>query len=79
LNLPDMTPKALQLILPNGKNYYSYVFFETVVNDRLRLFQGNPFQAYTPRGWQRVTEPLPDQSPQSPPPAQAGRAMAPAR
>jgi TIGR03009 family protein len=76
---PEMTPKGLQLILPSGKNYISYVFFDTVINDRLRLFQGNPFQPYTPRGWQRITEPAPDQGPQSPQPAQAGRAMGPTR
>ncbi len=79
LNLPEMTPKALQLISPNEKSYISYVFFETVVNDRLRIFQGNPFQVYTPRGWQKVTEPLPDQNPQSLQPAQVGRAVRPVR
>jgi TIGR03009 family protein len=75
LNLPEMTPKALRQYLPGGKNYYSYVFFDTVINDRLRIFQGNPFQAYTPRGWQKVTEPQPGQNGPSPQPAQAGRSL----
>jgi TIGR03009 family protein len=88
LNLGDMTPKALQIIQPNGKNYYSYEFFDSVVNDRLRIFQGNPFQAYTPRGWQKVAGPLidPNAPPQPPvqpnraaPPTQAGRTAPPTR
>lgn len=79
LNLPEMTPKALRLYLPGGKNYNSYVFFETVINDRLRFFQGNPFQPYTPRDWQKILEPLDTQTVPTARPAQAGRAMAPLR
>jgi TIGR03009 family protein len=75
LTLPEMTPKALQLILPGGKNYNSYEFFDIVVNDRLQIFKGNPFQAVTPRGWQKVTDPLPAQNTQVSPPVQAGRGI----
>jgi len=74
-----MTPKALRLIMPNGKNIHSYVFFDPVINDRLLLFKGNPFNAYTPRGWQKVTDPPADQSARSLPPVQAGRPMGQAR
>ena len=76
LNLSDMTPKALQIYSPGGKDYRSYEFFDSIANDPLRVFKGNPFQAVTPRGWQKTTEPLPDQPsqpPQSTQPAQAAR------
>jgi TIGR03009 family protein len=71
LTLPDMAPKALQIFQPNGKNHTSYVFYDVVFNDPLRLFQGNPFQAYTPRGWEKIMK---DASPQ-----QAGRPIGKAR
>jgi hypothetical protein len=77
LNWPEMTPKALQLTMPGGKNKTSYEFFDIVVNDKLTIFKGNPFQAYTPRGWQKVTEPLPTQNTQVPPPTQVGRPQGP--
>ncbi len=56
LNVPAMTPKALQIIQPNGKSHTSYEFYDAVFNDPLRLFQGNPFQAYTPRGWEKIVD-----------------------
>jgi len=61
LVMPDMIPKALQILQPNGKSRTSYEFYDIVLNDPLRLFQGNPFQAYTPRGWQKVVEDAPAQ------------------
>jgi hypothetical protein len=56
LNVPAMTPNGLQILQPNGKSRTSYWFYDTVFNDRLRIFQGNPFQAYTPRGWEKVVD-----------------------
>jgi TIGR03009 family protein len=56
LAIPDMTPKALQIFQPNGKSRTSYEFFNIVPNDPLKFFQGNPFQAYTPRGWEKITD-----------------------
>lgn len=56
LTIPDMTPKALQILQPNGKSRTSYEFYDIVLNDPLRLFQGNPFQAFTPRGWQMIVD-----------------------
>ena len=56
LNVPDMTPKALQIFQPNGKSHTSYVFYDVVFNDPLHFFQGNPFQAYTPRGWEKIVD-----------------------
>ena len=54
-----MTPRALQIIQPNGKSRTSYEFYDIVLNDPLRFFQGNPFQAFTPRGWEKVVDDAP--------------------
>lgn len=51
-----MSPYALQLVQPNGKDYTSYKFEDIVVNDKFRLFQGNPFRPFTPLGWKKVVE-----------------------
>jgi TIGR03009 family protein len=50
----NMTPFALQLYSPNGKNHTSYQFYEIVINDPLRLLKGDPFHAGTPSGWQKI-------------------------
>jgi TIGR03009 family protein len=52
LELPKLTPLALQIVYPGGKDKASYQFFDVTINDLLRVFKSNPFQAYTPRGWQ---------------------------
>ncbi len=59
LTVPDMTPKALEIMQPNGKSRTSYAFYDIVLNDPLRLLQGNPFQAFTPRGWEMIEEAAP--------------------
>jgi TIGR03009 family protein len=51
-----MTPYAMNLVQPNGKDRIAYRFDNPVVNDPLRLFKGNPFQASLPRGWQRIID-----------------------
>jgi TIGR03009 family protein len=61
-----MVPFALRVVQPNGKDFTTYQFYDIVVNDPLRLFQGDPFRAYTPLGWQKIVE-------EPPPPAQARR------
>jgi TIGR03009 family protein len=61
----DMSPYALEILQPNGKDFTRYVFSDIVVNDPLRLFKGDPFRAYTPLGWQKIVE--------QPPTAQANR------
>ena len=71
LNVRDMTPKGLQIIQPNRKSKSSYVFYGVVVNDPLSFFHGNPFQPYTPRGWEKIVD---DASSQ-----QAGRPVGKAR
>jgi TIGR03009 family protein len=59
-----MSPYALRLVQPNGKDYTVYQFYNVVVNDKWRMFQGDPFRPFTPLGWQLI----PDDSP--PPPQQ---------
>ena len=61
LNLPAMTPKGLEMYQPNGKSHTSYWFIDAVFNDPLHFFQGNPFQAYTPRGWEKIVDDAPAQ------------------
>ena len=56
LNVPAMTPRGLQILQPNGKSHTSYEFYDAVFNDPLRLFQGDPFRAYTPRGWEKIVD-----------------------
>lgn len=54
-----MSPFALEILQPNGKDYTRYQFYDIVVNDSWRLFKGDPFQAFTPPGWQKLVEPAP--------------------
>ena len=56
LNVPAMAPRALQILQPNGRSRTSYEFYDVVFNDSLRLFQGDPFRAYMPRGWEKVVD-----------------------
>jgi TIGR03009 family protein len=51
-----MSPFALKLIQPNGKDYIVYQFFDIVMNDPLRMFRGDPFRAVTPLGWRSIVE-----------------------
>jgi len=56
LKAKDMSPFALQIFAPNGKNHTVYQFENIVRNDPLRILKGNPFQASTPFGWQKTVE-----------------------
>jgi TIGR03009 family protein len=58
ISTEGMSPFALRIVQPNGKDYTNYRFFEVVVNDKFKLWS-NPFHPWTPWGWQMV----PDQSP----------------
>jgi TIGR03009 family protein len=60
-----MEPFALQMIQPNGKDKIVYQFYDTVINDPMRIFRGDPFRASAPFGWQSIVE--------EPPNAQARR------
>jgi TIGR03009 family protein len=70
LSNQNMTPAALELYEPNGKNHISYAFYDVVINDPLRIFKGDPFAGRTPLGWQKVVdEPAAAQTGRVPPPA----------
>ena len=66
ISAQDMSPFALRIIQPNGKDYTTYQFYDVVVNDKLRIFQGDPFRAYTPPGWQKVVDEPPARPSQPP-------------
>ena len=62
-----MSPYALKLVQQNQKDYVVYQFFDIVVNDPWRMFQGNPFRAYTPLGWTKIVkQPQPEGQAQPP-------------
>jgi hypothetical protein len=46
----SMLPFALKVVLPGGKNWYSYKYYDVTVNDP-SLNGPDAFQADTPRGW----------------------------
>ena len=52
----NMEPFALKLIQPNAKDYIVYQFYDTVINDPMRIFRGDPFRASKPFGWQSIVE-----------------------
>jgi len=60
LKAAEMTPHALQIHLPNGKNRTVYQFYNIAINDPLKkFFRINPFHASTPLGWQKIVEKQP--------------------
>ena len=61
-----MSPYALRLYQPNGKDYTVYAFFDIVVNDKFRMFQGDPFRPFTPWGWQMIPDDSPPAQPSPP-------------
>jgi TIGR03009 family protein len=68
----SLTPTAVQIHHPNGKNRVVYTLSGIEVNKTgFGAIFGNPFEPKTPRGWQRVVE----EPPHGPPPlrAPAGR------
>jgi TIGR03009 family protein len=67
ITVKDMSPFALEIVQPNGKDYITYRFDDIVVNDRLRIFQGNPFRPFTPWGWTMVPDQLPSAEARRPP------------
>jgi len=54
-----MSPYALEIVQPNGKDFTRYQFYDIVVNDSWRMFKGDPFRAFTPRNWQAIVEESP--------------------
>jgi TIGR03009 family protein len=68
LDAPKLQPAAMKMVLPGGKNWFSYKFYDVVINDSWRLFKSNPFVAYTPRGWEKEVHPPQSASAPKPPP-----------
>ena len=71
----DVAVSRLRVVQSNGKDYTVYGFFDVVVNDKFRLFQGDPFRPFTPWGWQMIPDnppPAPPSPPQARRPANAG-------
>jgi len=56
INTRDMSPFALRIVQPNGKDYTVYQFYDVVVNDKFKLFQADPFKPFTPWGWQLIPD-----------------------
>ena len=56
ITIDKMEPFALKLIQPNTKDFIVYQFYETVINDPMRMFRGDPFRANKPMGWQSIVE-----------------------
>jgi TIGR03009 family protein len=70
ISTQGMSPFALRLVEPNAKDYTVYQFYNIVVNDKFKIFKGDPFRPFTPWGWKMI----PDSSPPPwPPPVQARR------
>jgi TIGR03009 family protein len=68
LETPKLTPMALKTVFPGGKNYVSYQFYDVKINDPHKDTEKNPFQADTPRGWQKEIHPAQSVSALKPPP-----------
>jgi TIGR03009 family protein len=70
----DMSPVAMKVIQPNGKDYRVYQFFDIVVNGPPSSPGADPFHATVPDGWQKtVEEPPAARSSRSPSPGQHPR------
>ena len=59
ITMQGMSPFALKLVQPNGKDYTVYQFYDIVMNDRFVIFKSDPFRVFVPHGWQLI----PDQQP----------------
>ena len=45
-----------------------YQFYDVVVNDRFRIFKGDPFRPFTPLGWQMIPDQFAAAKPSAGPP-----------
>ncbi len=52
----DMSPVALRITQPNGKDYSVYQFFDVVVNGPPSQPKDDPFHPAVPFGWQRIVD-----------------------
>jgi len=56
LTTPDMTPFALNVYSPNGKNRTAYQFYDVKTNESSWWLSRDPFAGSVPLGWQKVVE-----------------------
>jgi len=56
LTLPDMTPFALNIYSPNGKNRTAYQFYDIKTNEPTWWLGRNVFEGSVPLGWRKVVE-----------------------
>jgi TIGR03009 family protein len=52
----DMSPVAIKLAQPNGKDYVVYQFFDITVNSPPATPGDDPFHPAVPFGWQKIVE-----------------------
>ena len=55
-NQRDMSPFALRIVEPNGKDYRVYQFYDMVVNGTPAAAKDDPFRPGVPTGWQRISD-----------------------
>ena len=55
----DMSPFAVKIIQPNGKDYTTYQFFDVVVNGPPSAANGDPFRPIAPPGWKTIIHEVP--------------------
>jgi len=52
----DMSPYAMKMVQPNGKDYIVYQFFAVAVNSPPPPPGDDPFHPAVPRGWQKIAD-----------------------
>ena len=52
----DMSPFAMKITQPNGKDYVVYQFYDIVVNSPQKP-SDDPFHPALPKGWEKTVEP----------------------
>jgi TIGR03009 family protein len=56
LDQRTLLPFAMEVVLPNEKQWHVHQFQDHVVNDPLRIFKADAFRPALPRGWTKVDE-----------------------
>lgn len=59
LAIPEMSPVAVKIVQPNGRDYTVYQFFNIVVDDPSSRNPKAPFRPTVPLGWKKVVEESP--------------------
>ena len=55
----DMSPIAMRIVAPNGRDFTVFQFFDIVVNGPPSATDDDPFRPAVPPGWQRIGEESP--------------------